>query len=279
MERADLLDVQGGCRLEQLLDLGTVLAYNAEVVAPCLAGPLLFNIQGTELAEAVGREKHLVGCIVGYHNLRPVNHRCKHESKLVLTKIQCAAVLNHHLLILEAGAEELCHHGKCLGVANHLCIRIGVHKILYVGGVVRLHVLHYQVVGALASKGLGQVVQPVVGKVDIHGVHHRDFIVKDDIGIVCHSVRYIILTFEEVNLMVIDTHIDDAVSDLLYSAHSSLLNITVLLYHRVIKKQPIKKAAITDRFCTKFRKTQPTIPITNTITNRATDSIRPRTIR
>ena len=144
---------------------------------------------------------------------------------------------------------------------------------------VRLHVLHYQVVGALASKGLGQVIQPVVGKVDINSIHYRDFIVKDDIGIVCHSVRHIILTFEEVNLMVVDTDVDDAVGDLLYSAHSSLLNITVLLYHRVIKKQPIKKAAITDRFCTKFRKTQPTIPITNTITNRATDSIRPRTIR
>ena len=90
--------------------------------------------------------------------------------------------------------------------------------------------LHYKVVRALPVKGLGQVVQPLVCEVDIHGIHNRNLIIKDDIGIVCHSVRYIVLTLEKVDLMVVDTYIDDAVSDLLNSAHSAsfIYNSTIV---------------------------------------------------
>ena len=74
VEGADGGDVQARRLLEEVHGLGAVLAHDADVVPAGFVVPGLGAIQGPELAEGVGGEEHLVGAVVGHHDLRPVDH-------------------------------------------------------------------------------------------------------------------------------------------------------------------------------------------------------------
>ena len=59
-----------------------------------------------------------------------------------------------------------------------------------------------------------EIAQPLIGELHVHGIHDGDLLVQNDIGIVSHAERDNILTFEEINLMIIDTDILDRICDL-----------------------------------------------------------------
>ena len=48
-----------------------------------------------------------------------------------------------------------------------------------------------------------------MGEMLIHGIHHRDLLIQNHIGIIGHTVGNHILAFKKVNLMIVDTHIAD----------------------------------------------------------------------
>ena len=95
MQRTDGLDVERGGFLQQRLHLCAVLSADVEVVAACLASPVLVGGERAELAECVGREQHLVLCVVCHDDFWPVHHRRAEELECVRSERQFVAFLHH----------------------------------------------------------------------------------------------------------------------------------------------------------------------------------------
>ena len=115
VQRADGRDVEC-CRLFQhALHLRAVFADDTDVVASRLVRPGLVHVKRAEFAEAVGREKHLVGGVIGHDDLGPVHHGRGDKGKCVLAERECVALADHNAAVGIVGAEELLHHGKRLG--------------------------------------------------------------------------------------------------------------------------------------------------------------------
>ena len=76
-----------------------------------------------------------------------------------------------------------------------------------------LHVLDDEVIRLFAVKRFFQLIQPLVREAFVHGVHDRGLVVLHDVGIVSHAVRHDVLTFEEVDLVIVDAGIQDVVRD------------------------------------------------------------------
>ena len=219
MEGADGFNFQAGCLLQQLLHLHSVLAHDADVIAAGFIVPRFFCIQCAELAEAVGGEQHLVGSIVAHHHLGPMHHGRKHKGQAVLAQGQGLPVGDRHLGALRQGGEELPHHHKGLGVAHQGCLGIALQKQLDVGGMVRLHMLHHQIIRLSVSQHGGDVFQPLCAEVGIHRVHDGNLLVQNHIGVVRHAAGHHILPLEQVNLMVVDTYITNIIGNHVFILH------------------------------------------------------------
>ena len=84
-----------------------------------------------------------------------------------------------------------------------------------------LHVVHNEVVRLTAIQRLANVGKPLVAEVLVNGIHHGDLLVEDHIRIVGNAVGHGVQALEQVNLMVVDANIEDAVGDV-HGTHSSL---------------------------------------------------------
>ena len=85
---------------------------------------------------------------------------------------------------------------------------------------VAFHVLDDEVVRFAVAEDLGDISEPLLCKMLVDSVHDDDLLVDDDIRVVCHAVRDDILTFEEVDFMVVDTNIFDVGRD----GHSTIFH-------------------------------------------------------
>ena len=88
MERADCLYVEICCLLKNCLHLRTVLSDDAEIVASCLACPVVILFAGltdlvesSESSESISREQHLVLRVICHDDFRPVHHRSCYEAE------------------------------------------------------------------------------------------------------------------------------------------------------------------------------------------------------
>ena len=79
---------------------------------------------------------------------------------------------------------------------------------------IRLHMLNHKIIRCFSGKYLFYIVQPFFGKKSIHRIHNGDFLIQDHIGIVRHSIRNLILSLEQIHLMVVYTHIFYTCTDL-----------------------------------------------------------------
>ena len=213
VEGADDGNIQPRRLFQQRLHLRAVLAHDADVVPAGFVCPVFFHVQSTELAEAVSGEENLVIGIIGHDDLRPVNHGRTHKGQGVLAQAQSIALAHHHAPIGVVVAEEVLHHHERLGGGNHGRLGVDLQEIGDVGGVVRLHVLHHQVVRLAAAQGVLNVVQPLMGKAPVYGVHNSDLFVHDGVGIVAHAARDNVLSLEQVDRMVVDADVPDVLCD------------------------------------------------------------------
>ena len=224
MQGADGGDVQTRSLLQQSLHLGAILAHDADVVAAGFVVPLLLHIQCAELAEAVSGEEDLVAGIVSDDDFRPVDHGSGDEGQGVLAQHQGVALAHHQAAVGIIIAEELAHHAEGLGRGDHGGLRIDFQEIGNVGGVVRLHVLHHQIVRLAALEDGFDVVQPLVGEVAVHGVHDGHLFVQNDIRVVGHAVGHHILALKQVHLVVVDADVTDIVGN----GHSTCLLLWIM---------------------------------------------------
>ena len=190
--------------------LSAVFSYDTDEVTAGFIVPVLLHIQGAEFAEAVCGEQNFFCAFISDHDFRPVYHRRVNKVEHMLAQRKGTAVLCDQFAVFDIHIEEIIHHGKCFFRGYHDCIRISIYEILDIRRVIRLHMLYDQIVRFASIQHIGHVVQPFMGKIDIHRVHDSDLLVQDHIGIIRHAVRNHILSFKQVYLMVVDTHIADA---------------------------------------------------------------------
>ena len=212
VEGADGGNVQPGGLLENGLDLGAVLAHDVEVVAPGLAVPVLLRVQGAELAEGVRAEEDLLRALIAHHDLRPVDHGGGDEVEHVAAQGELVPLLHR-----EGGGEVqprevLGKEREGLGPAHEFHLRPALHHRLNAGGVVRLDVVDDEVVRLPAREGGFQVFQVLRALVVVHGVQDGHLLVQDHVGIVGHAVGDHILALEEIDVVIVDADVADAVS-------------------------------------------------------------------
>ncbi len=113
----------------------------------------------------------------------------------------------------EIQGEELGQHGNRLGTGHHGHLRILLGQGLDVGGVIRLQVGDYQIIRLFAVQDLLHVLHPLVGGALIHGIHYRDFLVQDHIGIVGNAVGNHILALKKINGLIVRAYIADSLGN------------------------------------------------------------------
>ena len=103
VKRAYSFDREGGGLFQQGLHRSTVFADYIAVIASRLAVPVFVFAavetafrEGSEFAETVCAVECSVKFIEGYHNLRPVDHRCGHEFETVFAQLQHLAFFHRH---------------------------------------------------------------------------------------------------------------------------------------------------------------------------------------
>ena len=128
-------------------------------------------------------------------------------------QLERVAIL-HDQLPLVVGSVVVCaHHGERLGRCHHGGGGEGLHEAGDVCRVVGLHVLDHQVIGrATGERGI-QVGEPLVAEVHFHGIHDGDLLVEDDVGVVCHAERHVVLPLEQVDVVVVHADVDDISGD------------------------------------------------------------------
>ena len=96
----------------------------------------------------------------------------------------------------ERTEEEVLHHAEGLGISHDRGVRINLHEVVDVCGMVRLHVLNDEVIGFRSIQNGSDVVQPLMGEIGIYGVHNGDLFILDHIGVVSHAVGNHILSLK-----------------------------------------------------------------------------------
>ena len=67
--------------------------------------------------------------------------------------------------------------------------------------------LNYKIVRASVTQNILDIINPLVCKSDVDGIHNRNLFIKNDIRIIRHSVFYDVLSFKKVNVVVVDADI------------------------------------------------------------------------
>ena len=143
-----------------------------------------------------------------------MDHGGGDEGEGVLPQAEGVLLPHHDALIRVILAVKILHHGEGLGGGDDGRLGIGAHEAADAGRVVRLHVLHDEVIRLSVPQGGGEIIQPGVGEALGHRVHDGDLFIQNDIGIIGHAQGHDVLPLEQVDLMVVDADIADVLADL-----------------------------------------------------------------
>ena len=211
MERADLLDVERCRFFQESLHLCAVFADDTDVVTSRFVSPRLVSVERAKLAESVGGKEHLILAVVGHDDLGPVNHGSRYKVQCMRAEGKRVTFADDHALIRKVSAEEIFHHCKRLRGSDHGDARICLDEIHDVRGVVGLHVLDHEIIGAFRAEHVLNVIEPFVREACVYRVHNGDLFVHDDVRIVAHTVRYLVLSFKKVYLSVVNADVKNIV--------------------------------------------------------------------
>ena len=121
VKRTDASDVQSSSFLQECLYLCAIFTANVKVITASFACPVFFVSQCTELAETIGREQYLIGCIVSDHHFRPMHHWSHEELQFPTAQVESVAFLYRNRTTFETSVfEELRHHLDSLSRCNYL---------------------------------------------------------------------------------------------------------------------------------------------------------------
>ena len=149
--------------------------------------------------------------VVGEEDLRPMHHRRGDEAQHMAAQGEGIALLDDAAAALKALAEERLHHGKGLGGGDDDGIRVSRGEGQDAARVIRLHMLHDEIVRRAAVQRLFQIGKPSLRKMLVHAVHDGNLFIHDGVGIIGHAVRHSILPLEQVDFVVIDADVENIV--------------------------------------------------------------------
>ena len=67
--------------------------------------------------------------------------------------------------------------------------------------------LNDEIIRLSAVKYIGKIIEPFMTKTCVNRIHNGNFIINDNIRIICHSVFNNVLTLKKVDIMVINTNV------------------------------------------------------------------------
>ena len=76
---------------------------------------------------------------------------------------------------------------------------------------IRLHVLHYKIVGSSVAKHTSDVPEPLFSEVPVDRIHYRDLLIHDHVRVISHARGDIILTFKKIYPVIINACVEDIV--------------------------------------------------------------------
>ena len=132
-----------------------------------------------------------------------MHHRCCHKCKSMFTKCKSISLFDNNSSVLELCAKKIAHHCKSLCTGNNHCIRIVFHETHDIGTMVGFHMLNNQIIRLSSLKYIIKVIKPLMLELAVNCIHNRNFFINYYIRIISHSIRYNILSFKQVNLVVI----------------------------------------------------------------------------
>ena len=155
-------------------------------------------VQRAEGAEGIGRVERFRGRVIGHHDLRPVHHRGHDEGKGVSAGRERVHLLDELHAAVQIEREEVLHHRARLGVADDGYFRVTQDKLADGRGVVRLHMLHDEVVELPAREHMVDVFKEQAADRLIHSVDQDGLLVQQQIGVVAHAVRERVGVFKQI---------------------------------------------------------------------------------
>src|SRR5574344_2743441 len=94
-------------------------------------------------------------------------------------------------------SEKLGNKLKGLGVTDYFSSRVFFHKRSNIGGMVGFHVLNNKVIRRSAAEYFIEIVKPFLAEFCLDRIEYRYFFIKNDIGIIRHSLGNFILSFKK----------------------------------------------------------------------------------
>lgn len=141
-------------------------------------------------------------------------------------------LLHHADAPLVPGAEELGQHILGGGGAHHGGLRVPHQQVPDIGGVVRLHVLHHQVIQGPAIEPVGHVFQKYPAHGGIGGVKQHRFPVGQQIAVEGYAPGHVIDPLEHSQAAAVGPHPGVIVIDLSCAEHQKTpLSLFYLFYY------------------------------------------------
>ena len=209
MKRIYFLYIKIGNFLKYIRNILTEFSNNSKIVSSCFTSPILGIQSGTEFSKCIGTEEYFCIGIVSHNDFRPVNHRCCNKCKCMFSKFQCVFFFDYKLVLCIITSKELLHDGKCFRACHNCGIWIILHKYANTCGVIRFHMLNDQIVWFCITEHIFYICKPFFWKMCINGIKNGNFIIRDHIRIVCHTILYLMLSFKKINVMVVHANIFD----------------------------------------------------------------------
>ena len=202
VKRTNCLNIKSCGFLEQCLNLCAELADNVEIISSCFTAPALVCVGCAELSECVSREKHLFAAFIRNENLRPMHHWSRNKIERVSTELQFVALGNCHNSV-QINVDKLRQHSLCISAHNELHIREFIASRLNTEAVVRLQMMNNEIIWNNVAERFVNIFEPPVNCDFVGCVEQRRLLVKNNVGIVCHSVFKYVLSFKKVNIVII----------------------------------------------------------------------------
>ena len=214
------LDIHRTGFCQDVLDLLAVLADDVAVIAAGIREPVLLEVhlvgkeiavERTEAAERIRREQRSGNRVIGHHNFGPVDHRCRDEGQCMLADVQGVALAHQDAAVRDVAGEELVQDQGGRQGADHLGIRIAYQHLGDGGAVVRLHVVHDEIVQISPVQHRGQILKKLTCYRAVHRIDQNRLLIQNHIGVVCHAAGNGIYVLEQLDAPVAHADVDDVV--------------------------------------------------------------------
>ena len=168
VKRADHFNIKSCCFFQGRLNLSSVFTYNVSKISSGFFQPLCLKVQlvckNISVQRAKGSKgvctvKNFIISIISHHSLRPVNHWDHGKCKGVFSCGNGISLFDHNCTVIYVKIKKLFHHGKCLCISHKFHFRITNHNFCKRSAVIRLHVIHNNIIQSTAVQYMLQILK------------------------------------------------------------------------------------------------------------------------